>query len=217
MWSTAGCTMPSTDRARPIVDLRPIAQPARRPQLAERGRRLRRRRARSASTPRERAAGLAALRRASPIAWSRSATLDGVQFVNDSKATNPDAAARALASFERIYWIAGGRPKEGGLDAAAALARSGPPRLPDRRGGGAASSRRSRPARPVHAQRRSRDRGRQAAAAAWADRSRRPRRPAGAGLRVVRPVPRFRGARRAFKALVGALRAAPERPRAPRR
>ncbi len=45
------------------------------------------------------------------------ATLDGVQFVNDSKATNPDAAARALASFDRIYWIAGGRPKEGGLDA----------------------------------------------------------------------------------------------------
>jgi UDP-N-acetylmuramoylalanine--D-glutamate ligase len=45
------------------------------------------------------------------------ATLDGVQFVNDSKATNPDAAARALASFDRIYWIAGGRPKDGGLEA----------------------------------------------------------------------------------------------------
>jgi UDP-N-acetylmuramoylalanine--D-glutamate ligase len=44
------------------------------------------------------------------------ATQDGVQFVNDSKATNPAAAARALASFERIHWIAGGRPKEGGLD-----------------------------------------------------------------------------------------------------
>jgi UDP-N-acetylmuramoylalanine--D-glutamate ligase len=44
------------------------------------------------------------------------ATIDGVQFVNDSKATNPEAAARALASFERIYWIAGGRPKDGGLD-----------------------------------------------------------------------------------------------------
>jgi UDP-N-acetylmuramoylalanine--D-glutamate ligase len=47
----------------------------------------------------------------------RVATLDGVQFVNDSKATNADAAARALASFDRIYWIAGGRPKDGGLDA----------------------------------------------------------------------------------------------------
>ena len=44
------------------------------------------------------------------------ATLDGVQFVNDSKATNPEAAARALASFEGIYWIVGGRPKDGSLD-----------------------------------------------------------------------------------------------------
>jgi UDP-N-acetylmuramoylalanine--D-glutamate ligase len=44
------------------------------------------------------------------------ATIDGVRFVNDSKATNPEAAARALASFDRIYWIAGGRPKEGGLE-----------------------------------------------------------------------------------------------------
>jgi len=38
-----------------------------------------------------------------------------VLFVNDSKATNADAAAKALASFSDIYWIAGGRPKEGGL------------------------------------------------------------------------------------------------------
>jgi UDP-N-acetylmuramoylalanine--D-glutamate ligase len=44
------------------------------------------------------------------------ATLDGVQFVNDSKATNPEAAARALAAFENIYWIAGGRPKDAGLE-----------------------------------------------------------------------------------------------------
>jgi UDP-N-acetylmuramoylalanine--D-glutamate ligase len=42
--------------------------------------------------------------------------VDGVRYVNDSKATNPEAAARALASFDRIYWIAGGRPKEGGLE-----------------------------------------------------------------------------------------------------
>jgi UDP-N-acetylmuramoylalanine--D-glutamate ligase len=39
-----------------------------------------------------------------------------VLFVNDSKATNADAAARALASFSNIYWIAGGKPKEGGID-----------------------------------------------------------------------------------------------------
>jgi UDP-N-acetylmuramoylalanine--D-glutamate ligase len=38
-----------------------------------------------------------------------------VRFVNDSKATNADAAARALACFSDIYWIAGGRPKEGGI------------------------------------------------------------------------------------------------------
>ncbi len=36
-------------------------------------------------------------------------------FVNDSKATNADAAAPALSSFPRIYWIAGGLPKEGGI------------------------------------------------------------------------------------------------------
>jgi UDP-N-acetylmuramoylalanine--D-glutamate ligase len=38
-----------------------------------------------------------------------------VLFVNDSKATNADAAAKALSSFARIYWIAGGRAKEGGI------------------------------------------------------------------------------------------------------
>ncbi len=38
-----------------------------------------------------------------------------VLFVNNSKATNADAAGKALASFRDIYWIIGGRPKEGGL------------------------------------------------------------------------------------------------------
>lgn len=38
-----------------------------------------------------------------------------VVFVNDSKATNADAAAPALSSYEHIYWIAGGLPKEGGI------------------------------------------------------------------------------------------------------
>ncbi|TPM44923.1 UDP-N-acetylmuramoyl-L-alanine--D-glutamate ligase [Mesorhizobium sp. B2-2-3] len=41
---------------------------------------------------------------------------DHVLFVNDSKATNADAAAPALSSFSRIYWIAGGLPKEGGIE-----------------------------------------------------------------------------------------------------
>lgn len=40
-----------------------------------------------------------------------------VVFVNDSKATNAEAAAPALNSYERIYWIAGGLPKEGGIAA----------------------------------------------------------------------------------------------------
>lgn len=39
-----------------------------------------------------------------------------VRFVNDSKATNADAAARALACFPDIYWIAGGKAKEGGIE-----------------------------------------------------------------------------------------------------
>ena len=41
--------------------------------------------------------------------------LGRVLFVNDSKATNADAAAKALASFDQIYWIVGGLAKAGGL------------------------------------------------------------------------------------------------------
>jgi UDP-N-acetylmuramoylalanine--D-glutamate ligase len=39
-----------------------------------------------------------------------------VLFVNDSKATNADSAAQALACFHDIFWIAGGRPKTGGIE-----------------------------------------------------------------------------------------------------
>ncbi len=42
--------------------------------------------------------------------------VDGVAFVNDSKATNAVAAAKALACYDDIYWIAGGKPKDGGID-----------------------------------------------------------------------------------------------------
>jgi UDP-N-acetylmuramoylalanine--D-glutamate ligase len=38
-----------------------------------------------------------------------------VLFVNDSKATNADSTAKALASFTDIFWIAGGKPKTGGI------------------------------------------------------------------------------------------------------
>jgi UDP-N-acetylmuramoylalanine--D-glutamate ligase len=40
---------------------------------------------------------------------------DGVRFVNDSKATNVDSAAKALQAFSRIRWIAGGLGKDGGI------------------------------------------------------------------------------------------------------
>ncbi|MGE3832602.1 MAG: UDP-N-acetylmuramoyl-L-alanine--D-glutamate ligase, partial [Parvibaculaceae bacterium] len=43
------------------------------------------------------------------------ARLNGIPVINDSKATNADAAAKALASFPRIYWIAGGIAKAGGI------------------------------------------------------------------------------------------------------
>ncbi|MGB3274449.1 MAG: UDP-N-acetylmuramoyl-L-alanine--D-glutamate ligase [Xanthobacteraceae bacterium] len=38
-----------------------------------------------------------------------------VLFINDSKGTNADATARALASLDDIFWIAGGKPKSGGI------------------------------------------------------------------------------------------------------
>ncbi|MES2984071.1 MAG: UDP-N-acetylmuramoyl-L-alanine--D-glutamate ligase [Pseudomonadota bacterium] len=41
--------------------------------------------------------------------------VNGVQFVNDSKATNADAAEKALKTYDGIYWIAGGVAKEGGI------------------------------------------------------------------------------------------------------
>lgn len=43
----------------------------------------------------------------------------GVRFVNDSKATNVDSAAKALQAFPRIRWIAGGMGKDGGIAALA--------------------------------------------------------------------------------------------------
>ncbi len=44
------------------------------------------------------------------------ATKANVLFVNDSKATNANSAAKALASYADIYWIAGGKPKTGGIE-----------------------------------------------------------------------------------------------------
>ncbi len=70
--------------------------------------------------PREIETGLASFRglphRSQPVA-----EIGGVRFVNDSKATNADAAAKALAAFGRIRWICGGLMKEGGLGTLAPL------------------------------------------------------------------------------------------------
>lgn len=41
---------------------------------------------------------------------------DGVRFINDSKATNADAARWAMGCYEKFVWIAGGVAKEGGID-----------------------------------------------------------------------------------------------------
>jgi UDP-N-acetylmuramoylalanine--D-glutamate ligase len=47
--------------------------------------------------------------------------LGQVVFVNDSKATNADAAEKALLSFARVHWIIGGKAKEGGIEPLRAL------------------------------------------------------------------------------------------------
>ena len=41
--------------------------------------------------------------------------VDGVAYINDSKATNADAAQRALVCYDRLIWIAGGMAKEDGI------------------------------------------------------------------------------------------------------
>ena len=41
------------------------------------------------------------------------------RFINDSKATNAEATARALACYPDLFWIAGGKPKEGGIESLA--------------------------------------------------------------------------------------------------
>ncbi|NDH61703.1 MAG: UDP-N-acetylmuramoyl-L-alanine--D-glutamate ligase, partial [Alphaproteobacteria bacterium] len=50
-----------------------------------------------------------------PHRQERVAAVGNVVYVNDSKATNADATARALSSYRDIYWILGGQAKEGGV------------------------------------------------------------------------------------------------------
>lgn len=54
-----------------------------------------------------------------PHRMERVATVNGVAYVDDSKATNPESTAPALAAFERIHWILGGLAKTDNLDACA--------------------------------------------------------------------------------------------------
>lgn len=51
-------------------------------------------------------------------------TIGNVSFINDSKATNAEAAGKALASYRNIFWIVGGQPKEGGLNGLENLAKN---------------------------------------------------------------------------------------------
>jgi len=55
--------------------------------------------------------------RSLPHRLERIATVDGIVYVNDSKATSPEATVWALTSYDRVYWIAGGLSKEVGYDA----------------------------------------------------------------------------------------------------
>ncbi len=55
-----------------------------------------------------------------PHRMQHVATRNGVAFVNDSKATNPESTAPALAAFPRVHWIVGGKRKGDDLDACTA-------------------------------------------------------------------------------------------------
>lgn len=59
-----------------------------------------------------------------PHRISTVAVIDGVRWVDDSKATNPHAAAASLGSFDDIVWVAGGLAKGAGFDELVASAAS---------------------------------------------------------------------------------------------
>jgi UDP-N-acetylmuramoylalanine--D-glutamate ligase len=61
-----------------------------------------------------------------PHRIAEAGTVDGVRYVDDSKATNPHAAAASLASFEHVVWVAGGLLKGADVDE---LVREAAPRL----------------------------------------------------------------------------------------
>ena len=42
--------------------------------------------------------------------------IDGVKFINDSKATNAESTENALRAYDNIFWIVGGKAKDGGIE-----------------------------------------------------------------------------------------------------
>ncbi len=42
--------------------------------------------------------------------------IDGIKFINDSKATNAESSENALKAYDNVLWILGGKPKEGGIN-----------------------------------------------------------------------------------------------------
>jgi UDP-N-acetylmuramoylalanine--D-glutamate ligase len=56
-----------------------------------------------------------------PHRQSEIGNVGGIRFINDSKATNADAAARAMGCYDRFVWIAGGMAKAGGIESLAPL------------------------------------------------------------------------------------------------
>jgi UDP-N-acetylmuramoylalanine--D-glutamate ligase len=56
-----------------------------------------------------------------PHRQAEIANIAGLRFINDSKATNADAASRAMGCYDRFVWIAGGIAKTGGIDSLAPL------------------------------------------------------------------------------------------------
>ena len=70
-----------------------------------------------------------------PHRMERVAERGGILFVNDSKATNPNSTAPALAAYPYVHWIVGGLRQDRGSRAVRGAARPCPRRLHDRRGG----------------------------------------------------------------------------------
>ena len=165
---------------------------ARRAQCAERRGRHRRGARRVGRRPRRDPRGPARASRAWRTAWSRWAAWARAvrqRFQGDQRRRRGEGARRLPGA---IYWIAGGLPKEGGIDAARAVLPARRQGLPDRRGDATPSPRRSGGAVPVRAVRHA---GSGASATPRRDAGRLRRRGAGraavAGLRLLRPVSRI--------------------------